>query len=469
MDSGNVPHISFYDDNTKDLKYAIRDDTPPVLDEDMTEGTPTTGDPFLIAINASDNQAVAQVKLRYSFDDVDFFRVSMDFGEDEIWKKTIVVPGDAVFLNYSFIMNDEAENFQTTTPSILVVRDNDLPVAEAGDDMEIAQYELATFNGENCSDNVGVFDYTWQFTYDGETVRLYGMMADFTFDIAGTYNVTLNISDVAGNRATDYLLVIVADVTRPVAVAESDMEVNQSSTVLFDGSRSTDNVGVDNYTWTFIYDNEKITLFGGWVNFTFEMVGFYNVTLNVTDAVGNGAETLIRITVLDNIAPIADAGKDVYTKEPKTVIFSTLGSWDNVEIVNYTWSFIYQGDQIILFGRHPRFRFNVSGNYTVTLSVSDREGNCHEDSLTVRVDIPRAENGGVSDPVTDDDTGGEEKKEKKNVMRAVMILAGAVVAAGILVLSIFLLAKAIKKGSRKLEEDSEYQDKYEELYGGRKE
>jgi len=75
----------------------------------------------------------------------------------------------------------------------------------------------------------------------------------------------------------------------------------------------------------------------------------------------------------------------------------------------------------------------------------------------------------VSDPVTDDDTGGEEKKEKKNVMRAVMILAGAVVAAGILVLSIFLLAKAIKKGSRKLEEDSEYQDKYEELYGGRKE
>ena len=466
LDSENVPHISFYDDSTKDLKYAIRDDTPPVLEADMTEGTPTTGDPFMIAINASDDQTVAQVKLRYSFDDVDFYRVSMDIGEDGVWRKTVVVPGDAVFLNYSLIMNDEAENYLTTSPVILIVKDNDLPMAEAGEDMEISQHILATFNGENSSDNVGVFGYTWSFVYDSETVTLFGMMADFTFDTADTYNVTLTITDVTGNRGTDHLFVTVRDITCPVAEAGNDMEVNQSSTVLFDGNPSTDNVGVDNYTWTFVYDNEKKTLYGARVNFTFGMVGSYNVTLNVTDAAGNGDEALIRVTARDNIAPIADAGTDVFTVEPKTVIFSALGSWDNVEIVNHTWSFIYRGNEIILYGQHPRFRFNVSGNYTVTLLVSDREGNTHEDALMVTVDIPKPEKGEVGGPVNEDDTPGEEKKEKTNVMRAVMILAGAVVAAGILVLSIFLLAKAIKKGSRKLEEDTEYREKFEKLYGG---
>ena len=63
-------------------------------------------------------------------------------------------------------------------------------------------------------------------------------------------------------------------------------EVPQGATVTFNGSGSTDNVGIVNYTWMFT-DVTLQTLYGISPTYTFDTSGNYPVTLNVTDLAGN--------------------------------------------------------------------------------------------------------------------------------------------------------------------------------------
>ncbi len=74
----------------------------------------------------------------------------------------------------------------------------------------------------------------------------------------------------------------------------------ERSYVTLDGSGSSDDVGIVNYTWVFFYGGINRTLHG-MVNDSFRFMnpGVYNVTLNVTDVEGNYTTDIVVITVLD--------------------------------------------------------------------------------------------------------------------------------------------------------------------------
>jgi nitrous oxidase accessory protein len=76
------------------------------------------------------------------------------------------------------------------------------------------------------------------------------------------------------------------DETKPVADAGPDQLVVNGTTVTFDGSESTDNLGIANYTWTFT-DNTTQVLTGVKANYTFGNIGNFSVTLKVSDYSGN--------------------------------------------------------------------------------------------------------------------------------------------------------------------------------------
>ena len=89
----------------------------------------------------------------------------------------------------------------------------------------------------------------------------------------------------------------------PVANAGPDQTVVQREYVTFDGSGSTSDVGIANYTWSFDYGTEEAgyvtwELYGE-VNdsFFFAIVGSFNVTLNVTDEDGLYSEDVMVVTV----------------------------------------------------------------------------------------------------------------------------------------------------------------------------
>lgn len=100
-------------------------------------------------------------------------------------------------------------NMKVTVKEAPVIEDNSPPVADAGEDQEVIVGEEVQFDGNGSDDDIGIVNYTWEFTYDDETRELYGVSPTFTFDIAGTYIVTLIVEDAEGETDTDTVTVIV--------------------------------------------------------------------------------------------------------------------------------------------------------------------------------------------------------------------------------------------------------------------
>src|SRR5207247_5466546 len=93
-------------------------------------------------------------------------------------------------------------------------------------------------------------------------------------------------------------------------------------------------------------------------------------------------------TVADTTPPVASAGADFTVNENAAMAFNGTGSTDNVEIVNYTWTFVDGGPRS-LFGPDPSYVFATPGTYVVTLTVRDAAGNAATDTVAVTVrDVP---------------------------------------------------------------------------------
>ncbi len=108
----------------------------------------------------------------------------------------------------------------------------------------------------------------------------------------GINNITVRAVDKVGNPSefTKHQIIIYDPIT-PIAKAGKDIEIGMAKEPIkidFNGSESTDNNHIiANYTWTVIYQNNFIYLYGPIQSFVFNKAGEYRVWLNVTDLAGN--------------------------------------------------------------------------------------------------------------------------------------------------------------------------------------
>ena len=142
-----------------------------------------------------------------------------------------------------------------------IERDLDGPFADAGPDQIVDQHTNVSFNGSLSTDDYGIATWTWMFEYEGTEIRLFQALPHFVFDVAGVYEVILNVTDGAGFWAIDRMNVTVLDTTPPYAFAGMDVVIDQHGTVFLDGTGSTDNVGIVNWTWEFTYAGDEVTLY----------------------------------------------------------------------------------------------------------------------------------------------------------------------------------------------------------------
>ena len=178
------------------------------------------------------------------------------------------------------------------------------------------------------------------------------------------------------------------DIEDPVAVPPGDLTADVGQNVTLDGSRSTDNVAIESWEWTFDERGEPTVLQGESVVYAFQEAKIYSVTLMVTDTSGRSGtrgSATFTVTAVDRTPPVADAGGNIVVSQGALVHFDGRNSTDNVAVVGYTWSFTYDGAPRSLTGAQSQWTFTLPGVYTVVLTVEDAKGLSDSVSITVTV------------------------------------------------------------------------------------
>jgi PKD repeat protein len=194
--------------------------------------------------------------------------------------------------------------------------------------------------------------------------------------------VTLQVTDDDGGVGTDSLVVTVVN-RAPVAEAGGPYTVAEGSTVMVDGSASTDPDGDPlSYAWDLDNDGQFDDALTATAAASFGDDGSYPVTLRVSD--GASSSTDGAMVTVTNVAPSVDAGPDQSADTGETVSFS--GSFTDpgtLDTHTIEWDF---GDGSTASGAlTPTHVYGAPGNYTVTLRVTDDDGGVGADSLVVSV------------------------------------------------------------------------------------
>jgi carboxypeptidase T len=96
---------------------------------------------------------------------------------------------------------------------------------------------------------------------------------------------------------------VLPDTEAPTADAGLGGTISLGTAFTFDGSDSSDNVGITNFTWAFVYNGTTVELYGESPTFTFWTEGTYAVTLLVTDGSGNHDSDMITVVVINGAIP----------------------------------------------------------------------------------------------------------------------------------------------------------------------
>ena len=270
---------------------------------------------------------------------------------------------------------------------------NIAPTANAGNDITITVGEMATFYGDISSDLDGtITSYNWS---NGLT----GVTASQVFDTAGTYNVTLTVTDNEGATNTDTLIVTVNDPVLPVTLSATsicyDNAQNHATPTIYLWDSIPANT-VDNLAWPgqvmtetgdyYCYDTNNTiasmkTLFNsGGTDKTADLL-MTSPNACYKEGAWVSLETCgFTVTGNQNIAPIANAGNDITMMAGETITFDGSGSSDfDGTIASYTWS---NG----LTGITASQAYNTAGAYEILLTVTDNNGASNTDTLIVIVE-----------------------------------------------------------------------------------
>ncbi len=287
------------------------------------------------------------------------------------------------------------------------------PVAEAGPDQFVDEGENVVLNGSLSTDDFGIMNYTWTFL-DGGAISLSGMINFHIFNTPGIYNVTLNVTDGSGNWDIDICIIYVnASIpnSSPISAVDqiSPYWQNTSPTIITATANDSDGT-VSRLELYYNYEG------GPWIQFGIDFDEPWSWSFNFP--AGQGNYEFYSIAVDDDLdnetvpgvadascgydatPPISDAGPDQQTNESAIVTFDGSDSFDNVVIVNFTWTFSYNGSEVTLYEISPQFTFWTPGNYSLTLNVTDTAGNWNTDTMFVTVNpiiIEPPSDGGIGE------------------------------------------------------------------------
>jgi len=272
--------------------------------------------------------------------------------------------------------------------------------------------EPVAFDATGSDDDDGeIVSYEWSspdapFDEDGETTV-------HTFESAGSYTVTLTVTDDSG--ATDSATeTVTIENERPVAeFTVSPDAPSAGETVTFESASYDPDGEIAAHEWDSA--DSVFEASGETATHSFGSPGTYDVTLTVTDDDG-APDTRTRTVEVGNTAPSAAFAYDPSTPAPgETVTFDGSESTDpDGDVVSYEWT--SPDASLETTGRRVSYSFGSPGSYDVTLTVTDDAGATDTRTRTVTVanESPAAAfqyaptDPGVGESVTFDGSGSTD-------------------------------------------------------------
>ncbi|MGC3953808.1 MAG: PKD domain-containing protein [Propionicimonas sp.] len=230
------------------------------------------------------------------------------------------------------------------------------------------------FDASGSTDPDGsIASYAWDF---GDTATGTGVNASHTYGQAGSYQVTLTVTDNRGGTATvTHEVQVLAANQAPTAAFSSTVD---RAKVSLDASGSADADGtIASYAWEF-GDGEVGS--GVTASHTYAASGTYQVKLTVTDDRGGEGTVTHEVTVVGNSAPTA-----AFTSTTNGLAASFDGSASadaDGTVASYAWEF---GDGHTGTGATANHSYAESGTYSVKLTVTDNDG--AENSVSHQVTV----------------------------------------------------------------------------------
>ncbi len=255
--------------------------------------------------------------------------------------------------------------------------DTIVPIPPVADFSYFVNGFVAEFTDLSTDDGV-LTNWSWSF---GDGLTSETQSPSHTFDAAGTYAVTLTVTDDAG--LTDA-------VTSEVTIEEIDEPSPPVADYLFDANGltvdftdiSTDNGEVLAWLWDFGDEDMSEEQHPEHI---YSIPGTYVVTLTVTDDEGLSAvvqKTLVVEDVSGELPPVAAFSVEINGLE---AAFTDLSTDVDGSVVSWFWDF---GDGQSSSVQHPVHSFATTGTYLVTLDITDDSGlkNSSETELQIEMD-----------------------------------------------------------------------------------
>ncbi|RLM53907.1 PKD domain-containing protein [Halobellus sp. Atlit-31R] len=335
--------------------------------------------------------------------------------------------------NYTVSLTvSDSVSISNTTTKTLQVTDSTPPIANittnataaASVTQRYAQPEATTrsWSGANSTDNYNVTQYNWSLNAtslkdpaaqpSAANTSATGETVSFTPTEPGNYTVSLTVADGDGNENTTRTSLLVPAVPKPVvetnasAASESEYHLTQPEGAVrsWDGSNSTDVGAVEVYEWTLnatsLRDDTdpasvNTTKTGEAVTFSPGVAGNYTVSLTATDVVGISNTTTKTLQVVDATPPVANittnataaasVAQQYAQPEATTRTWSGSTSTDNYNVTQYNWHLNatslddpaaqLSAANTSATGETVSFTPTEPGNYTVSLTATDRDGN----------------------------------------------------------------------------------------------
>ncbi|CAN2039968.1 exported hypothetical protein [Candidatus Magnetomoraceae bacterium gMMP-15] len=336
----------------------------------------------------------------------------------------------AAAFNSSTVINFSASSthpnytfFPTSSNIEAITNQNQPPTANAGSDQTVTKGSTVTLNGSQSSDpdeGDTLTSYEWALTsptnaaIEAELAQCNTSVPTCTFTAPAvgqdglTLTFQLTVTDSNDSSNSDNCTVTVSN-AQPFVDAGSDQTVTEETTVILDGSQSSDPDTGDTltYEWTqrspdspivsLATPNEQST------TFTAPVVGQDGLTLTfqltVTDSSGLTSTDTCTVTVTnptnvppnDNAAPVANAGSDQAVMESETVTLNGSASSDaDGDIDKYEWK-QKSGTLVTLSNAltaSPTFvapAISSAVTLVFELTVTDNEGLQATDSVSVKI------------------------------------------------------------------------------------